>query len=225
MAPVIWLSLFAALVLLVLLPFVFAEVMSISLAKLHISPTIGLLIVIAVIFGGFINIPVRRIQHSRRVIGHPLAVFGLFGVLPELQRDRSETVIAVNLGGCVIPVALAIYETMSLVASDASMLGPLVLAAAINVAACYFLARPLPGVGIALPSLVPALLAVAAALLLAPGQAPPVAFVAGVAGPLIGADLLHLWDIDAIGSAVVSIGGAGTFDGIILSGILAAYLA
>lgn len=58
------------------------------------------------------------------------------------------------------------------------------------------------------------------ALLLVPDHAPPIAFVAGVLGPLIGADLLHLRDIEKIAT-----GGAGTFDGIVLSGILAAYLA
>lgn len=44
-------------------------------------------------------------------------------------------------------------------------------------------------------------------------------------GPLIGADLLHLRDIEKIATGVASIGGAGTFDGIVLSGIVAAYLA
>ena len=56
-------------------------------------------------------------------------------------------------------------------------------------------------------------------------QAPPVVFVAGVLGPLIGADLLHLRDIEKITTGIASIGGAGTFDGIVLSGIVAAYLA
>jgi uncharacterized membrane protein len=69
------------------------------------------------------------------------------------------------------------------------------------------------------------LLAALLALLLAPEDAPPVAFVAGVAGPLIGADLLHLKAIDRVQSGMMSIGGAGTFDGIVLSGIIAAYLA
>jgi uncharacterized membrane protein len=49
--------------------------------------------------------------------------------------------------------------------------------------------------------------------------------VAGVAGPLIGADILHLKDIQKNAVGIASIGGAGTFDGIILSGIVAAYLA
>jgi len=46
-----------------------------------------------------------------------------------------------------------------------------------------------------------------------------------VPGPPIGADLLHLRDISTLETGVASIGGAGTFDGIVLSGIVAAYLA
>jgi len=41
---------------------------------------------------------------------------------------------------------------------------------------------------------------------------------------LIGADLRHLHPRD-ISKLIASIGGAGTFDGIVLSGIVAAYLA
>ena len=51
------------------------------------------------------------------------------------------------------------------------------------------------------------------------------AFTAGVAGPLVGADLLHLRDLARTPVGIMSIGGAGTFDGIILSGVLAALLA
>ena len=60
---------------------------------------------------------------------------------------------------------------------------------------------------------------------MAPANATPIAFVAGVAGPLIGADLLHLREIEQIDSGMISIGGAGTFDGILPTGILALYLA
>lgn len=76
-----------------------------------------------------------------------------------------------------------------------------------------------------MPGLFPALLAAVSALLLVPDQAPPVAFVAGVLSPLIGAGLPHLRDIGKITTGIASIGGAGTFDGIVLSGIVAAYLA
>ena len=40
----------------------------------------------------------------------------------------------------------------------------------------------------------------------------------------VGADLLHLKEIEQSTVGMASIGGAGTFDGIVLSGIVAAYL-
>jgi uncharacterized membrane protein len=96
---------------------------------------------------------------------------------------------------------------------------------AINIAVCYRLAQPVSGIGVTLPGLVPAAVAAVSAFWLVPEQAPQAAFVAGVWGPLIGADLLHLRDIKTLDTGVASIGGAGTFDGIVLSGIVAAYLA
>jgi uncharacterized membrane protein len=68
-------------------------------------------------------------------------------------------------------------------------------------------------------------MAATSALLLAPEHATPVAFAAGTFGPLVGADLRHLGEIEQLETGMVSIGGAGTFDGIILSGIVALYLA
>lgn len=76
-----------------------------------------------------------------------------------------------------------------------------------------------------MPGLVPAAVAAMSALWLVPEQAPQVAFVAGVVGPLIGVDVFHLRDIEALETGIAGIGGAGTFDGIVLPGIVAAYLA
>jgi len=81
------------------------------------------------------------------------------------------------------------------------------------------------GIGIVMPGVVSPIIAAGTALLLAPDAPAPVAFAIGVIGPLVGADLMHLKDIEANEIGVVSIGGAGTFDGIVLSGIVAAYLA
>jgi uncharacterized membrane protein len=218
-------SVFAFVVMIMLLPILFGELMAASLGKLHLSPGVALLLMIAIIIGGLVNIPVKRIAHERLVPMHPLAVFGLGRLWPEMVRERRETVIAVNLGGCVVPTGLAAYELLHLVGTGASTLVALLVAAGINIAVCYFIARPVPGVGILMPGLVPAAVAAILALLLAPVDAAPVAYIAGVAGPLIGADLLHLREIEESAVGVASIGGAGTFDGIVLSGIVAAYLA
>ena len=79
--------------------------------------------------------------------------------------------------------------------------------------------------GIITPAFIPPIAAATAALILSPAQPRTIAYVAGVLGTLIGADLLNLRAIPKLGAPVASIGGAGTFDGIFLSGILAVLLA
>jgi uncharacterized membrane protein len=218
-------SMFAFILMIVLLPILYGGLLAASLAKLHLSTGLALILMVAIIIGGLINIPVKRIAHDRVVPMHPLAVYGLGGVLPAMRRERRDTIIAVNFGGCVIPTGLAVYQLLHLAAAGSATLLAVVVAGGINIAVCYFIARPVQGVGILLPGLVPAAVAALLALLFAPANAAPVAYVAGVAGPLIGADLLHLKEIEASAVGVASIGGAGTFDGIVLSGIVAAFLA
>ncbi len=218
-------ALLAAVLLLLLAPLLFAQLMAAGLGKLGLEPGTAALLVIGMFVGGFFNIPIRRIVHDQTVEVHPFQVFGLSSVLPQLRRVHRETVIAVNVGGCLIPLALAVYELSQLAALGGQTLVSLIIATALNCAVCYYVARPRPGIGITMPGLVSPVVAAGLALLLASHDAPPVAFVAGVLGPLIGADLLHLKDFGSRVPGIVSIGGAGTFDGIVLSGILAAYLA
>jgi uncharacterized membrane protein len=219
------LTLLVFIALLVLLPILFGHLLVASLAKLHLSPGVAVALVFAIVLGGLVNIPIRRIPREDTAAYDPFAVYGLPVPWRPIQMRR-DTVIAVNLGGCIIPAGIALYELNHLTADGPLALAMAALAAGINILVCYRLAQPAPGIGVVMPGLVPPLVAVAAALLLAPGDtAPPIAFIAGIAGPLIGADLLHLRDISRVGAGIASIGGAGTFDGILLSGIVAAYLA
>jgi len=89
----------------------------------------------------------------------------------------------------------------------------------------YATARPLKGIGIAVPMFVPPFAAAGTALLLAPDSAPVIAYVAGTLGTLIGGDVMNLRKLRGLGAPVASIGGAGTFDGIFLAGIIAVLLA
>jgi uncharacterized membrane protein len=83
----------------------------------------------------------------------------------------------------------------------------LIVTAGVNIVVCYFVARPVQGVGILLPGIVPAAVAALFALIFAPGDAAPVAYAAGVAGPLIGADLLHHREIEQSASAWLVLAG------------------
>lgn len=79
--------------------------------------------------------------------------------------------------------------------------------------------------GIGVPIFVPPVVATFTTFVLARDAAPALAYCGGTLGTLIGADLLNLRRIRAMGAPVASIGGAGTFDGIFLTGILAVLLA
>ena len=130
------------------------------------------------------------------------------------------TVVAINVGGALIPALLSAYLFLRTGQSGLMIIGTALVAVAVN-----HLAVVVPGVGVAVPVLIPPFLAAAVALLLAFRRAPPVAYVAGTMGTLIGADLLNLGRVAKLGAPMLSIGGAGTFDGVFLTGILAGLLA
>jgi uncharacterized membrane protein len=128
--------------------------------------------------------------------------------------------IAVNVGGAVIPTTMSIY-----LLAKYQLWTRAALATAIVAAVCYSLSHPVPGLGIAEPVFVPALTSAIVALLLSREHAAQIAYIGGSLGTLVGADLLNLGSISGLGAPVASIGGAGTFDGIFLIGIVAVLIA
>jgi len=214
-----------ALVALIVLPFFYAEVMVSAMAKLAMPPNVAFLAVFGVILGSVVNIPVRRIERAEEFRIDQFHMYGIDRLFPSRIRRARFTVIAVNLGGCVIPLSIAVFEIIRIARTGATPLTVFVLVAAVNVFVCYWFARPIQGVGIVMPTLLSPLVAAVGAILLVPDFAPPVAFAAGVLGPLVGADLLHLKDIGRLNTGIASIGGAGTFDGIVLSAVIATFLA
>jgi uncharacterized membrane protein len=171
------------------------------------------------LLGSYVNIPVAELPPEQVVSNEVVTFFGMRYVIPLVENFRA-TVIAVNVGGAVIPTLLSGY----LVVKN-RLYGRGLVAVAIVTAIVHALAHPVRGVGIAVPTFVPPLVAAGAALLLSRRAAPALAYVAGSLGTLIGADLLNLGRIPGLGAPVASIGGAGTFDGIFLTGILAVLLA
>ena len=187
--------------------------------RLGLKRGTAIAILLASLAGSAVNIPVTRMP-AHPVVEHSVVQFmGVPYVIPHLVAQGS-TVLAINVGGAVIPVLLVGY----LLGRHGLELRTLVAVTVVTLVT-FLLARPVPGVGIMLPPFIPALVAGAAAVLLREATAPRTAFIAGTMGTLIGADLLNLGRIAALGAPVASIGGAGTFDGIFLSGALAVLLA
>lgn len=173
MIPFGCLPLAVFLILLMLLPMLFGQVMVAALMRLHLDPQTAVLLVLGILMGSVVNIPVRRIVREEEVLSNPFAILGFFQWRPQAWRVRRETVIAVNVGGCMIPAGVALYQIGHLVGEGLAVMGATAAAVLINTAVCYWLARPIKGVGIVLPGLIPPLVAVLLALVLAPDAAPP----------------------------------------------------
>ncbi|NGP76126.1 DUF1614 domain-containing protein [Balneolaceae bacterium YR4-1] len=219
------LALFLFFVLLILIPFFLAEVMLTALAKLGLSAQQSIMAAIGIFLGSMVNIPLTRFENRGKVKMSPSKMFGLERQLfPGLQQQDS-TLLAVNLGGCIIPLMIAAYQIVRLSELGTHYILGCGVVVVANIIICRYTAKPVKNMGIAIPALIPAMAAAVLALFFVPEQAPAVAFTAGVLGPLIGADLLHLNEIKKMGTPIASIGGAGTFDGIVLSGIVATLLA
>src|SRR5262249_10453428 len=177
------------------------------------------LVLLLSLVGSSVNLPVAHLPGERVMTGRTITYVGMRSIIPMVQAWPG-TIIAVHLGGAVLPtlLSLSLLGTHRLYGSG--LLGIVIVAAVI-----HGLATPVPGVGIAVPMVIPPLAATATAWVLQRRPAPPLASIAGSRGTLIGADLFHLGQIQGLGAPVVSIGGAGTFDGIFITGILAVVLA
>jgi uncharacterized membrane protein len=187
--------------------------------RLGISPRMAMLLLFASLIGSYFNIPVAELPERHVVSGQEIAFFGMHYVIPVVV-EWPGTIVAVNVGGALIPGAMSIW----LIFKHRLWIRSLIAVACVA-AVCHLLARPVPGLGVALPVFVPAITTAIVALVLSRRHAAPLAYIGGTLGTLIGADLLNLGRIQGLGAPVASIGGAGTFDGIFLTGIVAVLLA
>src|SRR5437867_4089084 len=105
------------------------------------------------LLGSYINIPVAELPAEQVHSGEVIDFFGMQYVVP-VVIDWPRTVLAVNLGGADIPFILSIYLIFK-----HGHYGRSILAVAIVTIVVHLMARPVPGVGIAVPVLIPPLVA------------------------------------------------------------------
>lgn len=206
--------LFAGLIILIQL-----RILRYAYMRLGVGSGMALLLLFGSLVGSYFNIPITVLPAKVVRSGEIVDFFGMRYVVP-LVTQSPGTVLAVNVGGAVIPAVMSTYLVLRY---------QLWMKAAIAVIAIAFIihmmATPVQGVGIAVPVFVPVVATAILAFLLSREYAAPLAYIGGSMGTLIGADLLNLDKIGGLGAPVASIGGAGTFDGIFLTGILAVLLA
>lgn len=204
---------------LILASLLYVEVLGYAYTRIGLSPGAAVLVLIGSLVGSYFNIPVADVGGHRVVSGALVSYYGMQYVVPVVVHWPG-TIIAVNVGGALIPGAISLYLFFK---HRLWIRGPLAVAAVGLLT--HALAHPVRGIGIAVPVFVPALATAVVAVMVSPRQPAPLAYIGGSVGTLAGADLLNLGRIGELGAPVASIGGAGTFDGVFLTGILAVLLA
>jgi uncharacterized membrane protein len=217
LSPTFFSILVGMFILLVL--FIQLGILRYAYIRIGISSRAALLLLFGSLIGSYVNIPVAELAAQPIMSGREITYFGMHYVVPVVV-DWPGTMIAVNVGGALIPALMSVYLLVK-----NRLWGAGLPATACVTAVCHFLADPVPGVGIALPVFVPALTTAVVALLLSRQHAAPLAYVSGSLGTLIGADLLNIDKLQGLGAPIASIGGAGTFDGVFLTGIVAVLIA
>jgi uncharacterized membrane protein len=207
------------LMALIMLPFLLVGLIGEAFLRLGISPSLIFWLLILSLVGSMVNLPIYKFENLDLVGDQMVSYFGMRFRVPRPERPQA-TILAVNVGGALIPLALSLYLITKI---DFGISLPILLVVVTVVV--NRLARPVRGMGIGVPGLVPPLVAALGAYFLCtPELRAPCAYIASTMGILIGADLLNLGHIRQLGAPVASIGGAGTFDAIFLSGIIAVLL-
>jgi uncharacterized membrane protein len=192
---------------------------NIAFDKLGLSSGSAYLLLMATLAGSMINLPLFSLNADLRDARMPPRPGQWPGF--RLPPFTGKTVVAVNVGGALVPVAFSLY----LIAHAA--LNPMHVATAVLAVAAiaHLISRPVPGLGIGMPMLIAPIAAAVFATLIDPPQRAALAYIGGTLGVLIGADLLRLKDVRRLGAPVASIGGGGTFDGVFVTGLIAVLLA
>jgi uncharacterized membrane protein len=200
-------------------------VINYAFGALGLPPELAIVALMASLLGSYVNIPLAQIEGGEPHLAEVVTSFGVRYRVP-LHYGRGSTTLAVNVGGAVVPMLISLY----VLAHQPTAIVPAALGAMIVAFVVHRWAQPVRGLGIAIPMFIPPIVAAMAAWLLAAffgsyGHIDAIAYVGGVIGTLVGADITNLNKLRELGAPVASIGGAGTFDGVFLTGIVAVLLA
>lgn len=150
--------------------------------------------------------------------GHSQPPQPITGILiPDRPLYRGTVLIALNLGGAILPFCYATGLWLYLKIDPFTLLPVLI----ITTIAAYIFSRPIHGFGIALPVMVVPFITALSCKMFVMESMMASAYIAGTIGVILGTDVLRIKDIKQVGTCFISIGGAGVFDGIVLSGIIA----
>ncbi len=217
-------SIFIMLGVLILALF-FLQAVGYAFIRLGLPTWLAMIIVPGSLLGSIINIPLATVNSDATPCTESqfVSVFGL-GYRVVSPDCPGKLQLSINVGGAIIPIAVSAY----LLWANQNVLVPALIAIVVVSLFVHAVAKVEPNVGVVTPAILPALVAAFTTFLLI--QFIPsltatyvVAYVSGTLGSLIGADLLNIGKLGMLRSGRASIGGAGTFDGVFIGGLLAMF--
>lgn len=219
--------------LLILIPYMVVFFRGALATGLGIPPeAVGGFMILSLL-GSMANIPLYEITTRTPVYtSRRVSFFGVTWRLPSIEMGYKKTLVTMNIGGALIPLLFSAYLllwSIPRVSPDpVSTYIKMTFVLAVETFVVYRSSTLIKGLGIATPAFVPATTVAATTLFvhwLSPLSCPTqIAYVGGTLGTLIGADFLNLGKIADLGAPVVSIGGAGTFDGVFTTGLISVLL-
>jgi len=192
------------------------EIFSLVLSRLGLSPSSASLLLVTTLFGSTLNLPLASITSTynysdKRPLRH---------LFFSRQFIDGRTLITINVGGGLIPILFSSY----LIFTSGISIGIVTLAVCLISIISYLFSRPIANIGIGMPLFIAPFSAAFTAMALSQENTPALAYICGSLGVVIGADLMRIKDIRLLNTPMASIGGAGTFDGIFMTGIIAVLL-
>src|SRR5438045_707653 len=188
------------LLLIVMVLVVELRILRYAYRKIGVPPRWMFVVMLVSLLGSQVNIPLFAMRVAPVTAPAETTLYGRTYLAPPVVQ-RGATVVAINVGGALVPLLLSLYLFLRL-----HMRGRMLLGTAIVAVIVHALATIVPGVGIAVPMFLPPIAAALVSLALARRQAPPLAYVAGSMGALLGAALLNLPGIAQIGASSAASG-------------------
>ena len=214
--------------IIILIPLFLLGMVGAAFTKLGFSWITAMAVVLLMLFGSYVDIPLYRFKRDMvRISPDTSAVFGSGSPWP--ADPVWETLVSINLGGAILPVCISLcllYQAVLI--TGTSLLVPVGTGILLVALVTFFATRPVPGMGLRVPLLIPALTALLMGMFMFGGAGIPatvMAFVSGTAGVLLGGNIGQIFRIKDLEVPLVSIGGAGTFGAVFICCILPALVA
>lgn len=219
--------------LMILFPILYVAFRDIFIEGLGLPPEVFGVILFLSLIGSYVNIPLGAVEAKAPVYVYKEAKsFFVTWRIPTVEVGMRKTYIMINLGGGIVPILISGYLMLWVMPRCSTDLvqsyGRLLIVLAVVAFTTYRSSKIVKGLGIAAPMFGPPSVAALSSFafdVFSPVTCPaPIAYVGGTLGALIGAYLLNFSKLPELGAPVVSVGGAGTFDGVYLTGITSVLL-